>query len=159
MKGQRAWNKNKKCPQWSGNKHSGWKGGKIEKICSTCNEKFYIFPYRKNISKYCSKKCSDLINLLHYGKDNYMWTSGQFKKKAGYVLVLSSNHPFRDCKGYVRRSRLNMEKHIGRYLTRQEVVHHINRIKDDDKIENLMLFPSNFEHILHHIKLSKLNRS
>ena len=42
-------------------------------------------------------------------------------------------------KGYVKRSRLIIEKKLGRFLGREEVVHHINGIRDDDREENLVL--------------------
>jgi len=47
-----------------------------------------------------------------------------------------------------------MEKHIGRYLTPEEVVHHINEIKTDNRIENLMLFKNANEHTKFHMKES-----
>lgn len=32
-----------------------------------------------------------------------------------------------------------MEKHIGRYIQKDEVVHHINHIRNDNRVENLQL--------------------
>ena len=72
------------------------------------------------------------------------------KKDNGYIV-------FRE-----RGSRLNtsfhrviMANHIGRELTKKEVVHHIDGNKANNEISNLMLFPNNGDHIRYHNKLKK----
>ena len=74
------------------------------------------------------------------------WKGGIYKKKEGYIKVKDRNHPYCDAQGYVCQHRLVMEKHVGRYLNPKERVHHINRRKDDNRIENLKLFSSESEH-------------
>ena len=73
----------------------------------------------------------------------YHWKGGKIKDYNGYILVLNHEHPFKNIKNYVYEHRLVMEKHLGRYLKSTEQVHHLNGIKDDNRIENLGLFVEN----------------
>ena len=49
----------------------------------------------------------------------------------------------------ILQHRYIMEQFIGRKLTKNERVHHINGIKTDNRIENLELFKNNSEHMKH----------
>ena len=61
------------------------------------------------------------------------------KRRDGYVSVFVPSHPFCNAEGFVMEHRLVMEEHIGRHLNADEVVHHINHKRDDNRIENLLL--------------------
>ena len=56
------------------------------------------------------------------------WKGGRHKDSNGYILILN---------GRVREHRLVMEEHLGRPLEAWEQVHHINGVKDDNRLENL----------------------
>lgn len=51
--------------------------------------------------------------------------------------------------------RFVMEKHIGRKLKPEEVVHHIDENKANNDISNLMLLPNNSAHLRLHWQLKK----
>ncbi|HHA19625.1 MAG TPA: HNH endonuclease [Methylophaga sp.] len=70
----------------------------------------------------------------------------------GYTAIYNPYHPNCDSKGYMREHRLVMEKHIGRYLKRSEVVHHIDGDITNNRLDNLMLFPNNKAHMKYHEK-------
>ena len=67
------------------------------------------------------------------------WGKGLTKDSKGYVLVLAPQLAPPSSK-YIRRARLVMQKKLGRVLKSTEITHHKNRIRDDDRPENLSLF-------------------
>jgi len=87
---------------------------------------------------------------------NSNWKGG-IKKDRNYILVNSPDHPYKNSYGYVYQHRLVIEEAIGRYLESEEVIHHINGNASDNRIENLMLFASQSEHLKYYKKQDKLN--
>ena len=75
---------------------------------------------------------------------------GHTKKRDGYIAVYIPSHPSANKDGYVMEHVLVMENHIGRHLTDGEVVHHKNKTKDDNRIENLQLMTKQ-EHARFHM--------
>ena len=88
------------------------------------------------------------------GPANPAYTGGRFVGANGYVYVLVAEHPRRDVRGYVLEHRLVMESVIGRYLTADEVVHHINHERTDNRAENLHLYATQSEHRAAHARES-----
>lgn len=67
----------------------------------------------------------------------------------GYIRILKPDHPFHDNRGYVKEHRLVMEGYLGRYLRKDELIHHINENSSDNRIINLQIM-SKPEHMRHH---------
>lgn len=79
------------------------------------------------------------------GSNHPQWKGGRQKAVRGYIKCYVCGHPYA-YKNSILEHRLVMERHIGRYLLRTEVVHHINKIHNDNRIENLMLFKNHAAH-------------
>lgn len=71
------------------------------------------------------------------GIKSWNWKGGKIELD-GYIRIRVPNHPTAS-NSYVLEHRHIMEQHLGRYLTKDEDVHHINGDKKDNRIENLQL--------------------
>lgn len=75
------------------------------------------------------------------GEANGNWKGGKTYHKAGYVMRRVPRHPrARSRSPYVFEHVLVMEAELGRFLLPDESVHHLNGVKDDNRIQNLELW-------------------
>ncbi len=90
-----------------------------------------------------------IANSCNYNGLNGFGHTKQHNK--GYVLAYVPKHPKAHKDGYVMLHTVLIERAIGRYLTENEVVHHINHDRSDNRLENLQLM-SKHEHMSMHMK-------
>jgi len=76
------------------------------------------------------------------GNAHHKWRGGRIKQE-GYILIYlypsDFFYPMVHNQNYVYEHRLIMARYLGRCLKSSEEVHHLNGIKDDNRIENLAM--------------------
>lgn len=102
----------------------------------------------KKLSDEQRKEISERNSCNYNGLNGYGHTK---RHRKGYILVYVPKHPHAHADGYMMFHTVLVEREIGRYLNDDEVVHHINHIRDDNRIENLQLM-NKHEHFSMHMK-------
>jgi hypothetical protein len=78
-------------------------------------------------------------------------TRFHFKNERGYILVYAPlEHPNLGLDGKIFEHILVAEKKIGRYLTENESVHHINHVRHDNRPQNLAVMLNDDDHAYIH---------
>ena len=117
--------------------------------CEACGKRVERIRKDGIKAKGCSHKCARI------GKRR-----GAYNEKveiSGYLYIYKPEHPNAIKRGYVAEHRLVAEGKIGRYLENDEVVHHINENKHDNRPENLQVM-SNSDHVKLHAELKRRDK-
>lgn len=122
----------------------------VKCICDNCGKEFDSYKYMEKRGpkhRFCNKRCEAEYRHLKNSVDG--WTGGYIAPN-GYRYIMVDGKQ-------VEEHRLVMAKHLGRSLNRNEIVHHINGDKLDNRIENLQLM-TRAEHQHIHFTLDRKER-
>ena len=109
--------------------------------CPIC-EKEIVRPISEGKRlKSCSQKCSSL-GVKRGAYNPYIYINE-------YRYLYKPEHPNSTKSGYIAEHRFNAEIKIGRYLTSDEIVHHINGDKEDNSLSNLEVLNASSHNKLH----------
>lgn len=119
-------------------------------VCSCgCGQSIPKYTYSKSTKTYERRTFAHGHN--NYGENNPRWNGGvRLLQNRKYRAVLAPTHPAAHSSGYVYEHRRVMEQHLGRLLSSDEVVHHINGNTHDNRVENLQVM-SHAEHARLHL--------
>lgn len=120
------------------------KKGEIVKCLNCGKEKYFQQSnFKFSACKFCSRDC---MSIYKVGERSHSWKGGKTLDKRGYILLNRPKHP-KNHNNYVYEHILVMEKKLGRYLTENEEIHHLNGKKDDNRIKNLFLCDNHGTHM------------
>lgn len=118
----------------------------IPRTCEQCGTHFLANKYQvaKGHGRCCSKSC--------YAKQQVENPKYRYSDKDGYVMVPGKGQL------RLREHRVIAETMLGRPLRADEVVHHINGVRDDNRPENLKVMSRSAHSRLHTIRDKQWSR-
>jgi len=122
---------------------------KLSKECHFCKSVFYRkksqSPSQFARQKFCSRSCgsrSTKNGAFLPGDKHWKWNGGKYTNKRGYVKIKIDGV-------YISEHIYISEKKIGRKLNKNEVVHHIDGITDNNAEDNLIVLDRRYHSSLH----------
>lgn len=118
--------------------------------CQDCRLKFRTCPVCGKVAKDNGQNefhlCKDCDNKQKVGEYAWIaspaWKGGRHVRPDGYIGIYAPDHPRAKPTGYyVMEHILVWEQANERYLPKGWVIHHMNGVRDDNRIENLLAMP------------------
>ena len=116
--------------------------------------------FKKDHGFWSGKKRPDMVGNS-WNKGKAPWNKGIYgtqarenhpQWKGGVINAANGYKRKRIGNGYLLEHRVLIEEQLGRKLEKNEVIHHINHNRSDNRLGNLMVFSNHSEHMKYHAK-------
>jgi hypothetical protein len=127
--------------------------------------------YWDNLTEEEKERRLSQLKSFPRGEDHPNWSGGKYLTDSGYIYTLVNDHPY-SVNNYIAEHRLNVEKWMRKnnpnhefmeivdgfsVLRRDKIIHHRNKIKTCNDLDNLIIMDSQATHIRWHSILDKTN--
>ena len=135
-------------------------GKEIDKMgrsirCSKClfkirrgkNHPMFGKHHTKKSKKIIGKKSKQKFTKQYLNKIKQKHRGNKKRDINGYILIKDYKHINANLHNDILEHILLMSKNLKRPIKKGEIVHHINFIRNDNRLSNLYLFPNTSEHL------------